>query len=325
MSNTPYPIAYEQLAEENSRMKTELDKLRLFYSELESTNNHLISATWRERDMKKKLAETIEELNKTKLIVENQNKRITESINYARKIQLAINATENDLGRLLPSSFIFYLPKDVISGDFPWLFHKEHYLYVASVDCTGHGVPGAMMSMIGNLLLNDIVKDQGTPLPSEILGRLHAAVVNTLKQEAPDSNSNDGMDIALVRIDLESKEIVFSGAHRPLLVDRKNGIETISADKFPIGGIQYKGKNRFTDHSLGMQPGERIFLFSDGMPDQIGGAEKRKLMLKGIRDHFSAHTGEPMETLRKGTEELFFSWKGEQKQIDDILVIGIEF
>ena len=323
--HTPVPYDYEKLAEENRQMKSELEKLRLFYSELESTNNHLISATWRERDMKKKLAETIEELNKTKLIVENQNKRITESINYARKIQLAINATENDLRSVLPESFIFYLPKDVISGDFPWLFRKDDFLYVASVDCTGHGVPGAMMSMIGNLLLNDIVKDDGIPLPSEMLNRLHIAVVNTLKQQAPDSNSNDGMDVALVRIDIRAGELVFSGAHRPLLVRRKDEMQTVSADKFPIGGVQYKGKNRFTDHFLKMAPGERIFLFSDGMPDQIGGPDKHKLMLKGVRDHFEAHRATPMEEVRKATEELFFAWKADQKQIDDILVIGIEF
>lgn len=320
--NTP---AYHELVEENRKMQAEMEKLRLFYSELESTNNHLISATWRERDMKKKLAETLAELNRTKMIVENQNKRITESINYARKIQIAINATEADLRKVLPESFIYYVPKDVISGDFPWLYVHGDYLYLAAVDCTGHGVPGAMMSMIGNLLLNDIVNSGEVYLPSYILGKLHTAVVNTLKQESPDSNSNDGMDVALVRINRESGELVYAGAHRPLVYQKDGEMHSLGADKCPIGGVQYKGKNQFNDHVIPMQKGDRFFLFTDGMPDQIGGPDKRKLMMKGLRDRLQEMAVMTMGGVCEGIDQLFKSWKGEQKQIDDILVIGFEY
>jgi serine phosphatase RsbU (regulator of sigma subunit) len=241
---------YVKLKGEKQALASELDGLKLYFAELEATNNHLVSATWREREMKKKLTETLGELNKTRQIVENQNKRITESINYSRKIQSAINPTEEDLLKYNPDSFILYLPKDVISGDFPWLFETGDYLYLAAVDCTGHGVPGAMMSMIGNLLLNDIINDGQVLMPSVILRRLHEAVVKTLKQDSSEGNSNDGMDIGLCCIDKKNQEVIFSGAHRPLFFMRDGVIEVISGDKFPIGGMHYKGLNKFTDHLL---------------------------------------------------------------------------
>ncbi len=131
-----------KLIEDNEQLTSELEGLKLYFTELEATNNHLVSATWRERDMKKKLAETLEELNSTKVIVDNQNKRITESINYSKKIQAAINPSENDIMKHFPNSFMLYMPKDVISGDFPWTYDAGDRLYIASVDCTGHGVPG---------------------------------------------------------------------------------------------------------------------------------------------------------------------------------------
>jgi serine phosphatase RsbU (regulator of sigma subunit) len=306
-------------------LQNELEKLKLFYSELESTNNHLVSATWREREMKKVLTNTLAELNRTQLLLETQNKRITESINYARRIQIAINSTELDLQGIFPQSFIFYIPKDVISGDFPWLKKQDNFVYVASVDCTGHGVPGAMMSMIGNLLLNDILNNNSYLLPSEVLLRLHNAVVSTLKQNQPDSNSNDGMDIALCRIDLLSNELVFSGAHRPLLHFSGNEIHTYQADKFPIGGIQYKGMNHYSDQVVKLVKGDSIIMFSDGLPDQIGGSEKRKLMTKGVREFFEKNRKKNSPELKDEMNKMFLSWKAENKQIDDVLLIEIKF
>lgn len=319
------PESYLLLQSEKESLKTELEGLKLYFTELEATNNHLVSATWREREMKKKLTETLEELNKTKLIVESQNKRITESINYSRKIQLAINPTEEDLIKFNSQSFIMYVPKDTISGDFPWLFEIGEYTYVAAVDCTGHGVPGAMMSMIGNLLLNDIVNDGSILMPSVILRRLHESVVKTLKQDSSDSNSNDGMDIALCCIDKGRKQIIFSGAHRPLFFMRNGVIEVYHGDKFPIGGMHYKNQNKFSDHVIDYCENDSMFLFTDGLPDQVGGTEKRKLMVKSIKSFIEENANTNMSALKEMMLNKFYSWKGDNKQIDDILMIGIKF
>lgn len=310
--------------EEKDKLSNDLENLKIHFSELEATNNHLIAATWRERDLKKKLSDTLEELNKTKDIVENQNKRITESINYARKIQLAINPTEADLIAHFPESFILYLPKDVISGDFPWLFNIGNYTYVAAVDCTGHGVPGAMMSMIGNLLLNDIINNGTIVLPSEILFKLHHAVVNTLKQNLPDSNSGDGMDISLCRIDKTNNEIVYSGAHRPLFLLKNDLIEIVNGDKFPIGGMHYKGMNSFTDQFMKYEKNDSIYLFTDGFPDQIGGLDKRKLLTKNLKSFIESQSKNEFIGLKDELLNFCKSWKGDNKQVDDILLIGVK-
>jgi serine phosphatase RsbU (regulator of sigma subunit) len=314
-----------QLQKEKEELAGELNGLKLYFSELEATNNHLVSATWRERDMKKKLAETIEELNATKIILDNQNKRITESINYSKKIQSAINPTEEDLQKHYPNSFILYLPKDVISGDFPWTYDNGDDFYVASVDCTGHGVPGAMMSMIGNLLLKQIVNDHSVQNPSEILKRLHEAVVKTLRQDESHSNSNDGMDMGLCRINKAKKEVSFSGAHRPLFLLRNGQVEIISGDKFPIGGMHYRGKNNYTDFVFTYAEGDSIFLFTDGLPDQVGGTEKKKLMTKNVKTIIESKAGLKMDQLKAELGAFLLEWKGDNKQVDDILLIGINF
>lgn len=313
------------LQKENEDLKAELSGLKLYFTELEETNNHLVSATWREREMKKKLSETLDELNNTRQIVETQNKRITESINYSRKIQLAINPTEQDLLTYNPDSFILYLPKDVISGDFPWLYQANDLLYLAAVDCTGHGVPGAMMSMIGNLLLNDIINDGNILMPSVILRRLHEAVVKTLKQDSSDGNSNDGMDIGLCCIDKKNRQIIFSGAHRPLYFLRDGLVEVFSGDKFPIGGMHYKGLNNFSDHTISYKEGDSMFLFTDGLPDQTGGLEKRKLMTRNLKQFIEENGKLEMQEFKTTLYSYLNEWKGTNKQVDDILILGIKF
>lgn len=308
-----------------AQLQEELDQVRIQLGELELTNNHLIAATWRERELKKKLTSTIGELNKTQLIVETQNKRITESITYARRIQQAITPSEEEIKSVLPESFMLYLPKDLISGDFPWLYKSGDYLYVAAVDCTGHGVPGAMMSMIGNLLLADIVNTEDVMLPSRILSRLHHAVVATLKQDIPNGNSNDGMDVALCRINLQTREVMYSGAHRPLFLYRDNLVEAHPGDKFPIGGTHYKGKNTYTDKKIEYRKGDVMFMFTDGYPDQSGGKEGKKLMIRNFKQLLETTPMNDMAEVKTKLHEFYLDWKGNTKQVDDILIIGIKF
>lgn len=313
-------------AEENKTLKEKMEVQKIMLAELEQTNNNLISATWRERDMKKQLKDAMDEIEKSKSIIELQNKRIAESINYARKIQLAINPTESDLKNSLPESFILYKPKDVISGDFPWFCKKNNSIYVAAVDCTGHGVPGAMMSMIGNLLLNDIINNSETPVTGSVLDDLHQAVVHTLKQKTSSSNSTDGMDIALLNILLNEKIVSFSSAHRPLYLIRNKVLIEYKGDKFPIGGIQYDRKRTpFTTTEIKAHKDDILLIFSDGLPDQIGGEEKKKFLSSRISEIAIEHSDKNMSALEKIYDNTITEWMSTTKQVDDILLIGIKF
>ncbi len=325
-------LDYDQLQDELTRQLAEKEKIqhemaqmKLFYAELEATNNHLVAATWRERDMKKQLADTLSELQRVQHVVEDQNRRISESINYARRIQTAINATESEIQHFFPESFVVYKPKDVLSGDFPWCFKNGDYLYVAAVDCTGHGVPGAMMSMIGNLLLKDIVNSPDMFTPAQVLFRLHEAVVNTLKQDVPGADCYDGMDLALCRIHLPTRELIFAGSHRPLLHLNHDGALLVDGDPYPIGGISYKGRGGFIDHQVNMQPGDAILIFSDGYIDQFGGPRNKRIMTKGLKEWVQTQQGKSMEAMRLFLDESFDHWKGDNRQTDDVLVVGIRF
>jgi serine phosphatase RsbU (regulator of sigma subunit) len=311
--------------EKNKNLDKEIEQIRIYFSEVEATNNHLIAATWREREIKRQLKEALEELNNTKQIVEKQNKRISESINYAQKIQFAINATETNLKEELPNSFIYYKPKDVISGDFPWYFKKGNDVFFAAVDCTGHGVPGAMLSIIGNLLLNNIVINHPQIKTSEILQRLHNQVVMTLKQKNPESFSSDGMDIALCKIDTINNKLYYSGAHRPLLFINKEGYSILKGDRFPIGGVQYKDQNKYTEQVLSYEKGDSVFIFSDGYPDQIGGQENRKFTTTQLLQLLTSLNEKEPNEIKTCLDRTYTKWMGLNKQIDDVLIIGVKF
>jgi serine phosphatase RsbU (regulator of sigma subunit) len=311
--------------EVNQKLTKEIETLQLYFNEMEATNNHLVAATWREREIKRQLKETLDELNNTKQIVEKQNQRISESINYARKIQLAINATENNLKEEFSNSFIYYRPKDVISGDFPWYFKCNDNIFFAAVDCTGHGVPGAMLSIIGNLLLNDIISNNPKKKTSEILESLHNQVVQTLKQNNPENLSSDGMDIALCKIDLKKRRVYFSGAHRPMLFVNKAGVHILKGDRYPIGGMQYKGHNTYTEQMVPYEKEDALFIFSDGYPDQIGGAEIRKFSSGQLNELLIQSSHLEAREIETNIDRAFTGWKGANKQIDDVLVIGVKF
>ena len=312
--------------EENKSLIEQLESQKIMLDELEQTNSNLISATWRERDIKKQLKDAMEEIEKTKSIIELQNKRISESINYARKIQVAINPTENDIKTYLPQSFILYKPKDIISGDFPWFYKKSDSLYIAAVDCTGHGVPGAMLSIIGNLLLNDIINNSESPETGVVLDGLHKAVVHTLKQKTSTSNSTDGMDIALLKIIPKKNEVCFSSAHRPLFLFRNNQLIEYKGDKFPIGGIQYDKKRvPFSNTTIQIEKGDLMLIFSDGLPDQIGGEVNKKFMSSRIAEIALNNSHLTISELEDKYNEEITNWMSNTKQVDDILLIGIKF
>jgi PAS domain S-box-containing protein len=273
------------------------------------------------------VAHDITQRKNIELEIEKKNKDITESINYAQRIQSAIIPDTKLIKQYIPNSFIFYTPRDVVSGDFPWFFVHEDSIYIAAVDCTGHGVPGALLSFIGYFLLNSIVDHDRALTAGQVLDMLHNGVRRTLRQDADDASARDGMDIALCRINYKRKELQFAGAHRPLYHISGDKLEEYKGNSKAIGGIppRRSEEDNFKNYVINYKPGDRIYFFSDGLPDQIGGDSGRKYQARRIRDAVLKYHNMTMEEIEKFFKEDFKDWKGDQKQIDDVLLVGIEF
>jgi serine phosphatase RsbU (regulator of sigma subunit) len=228
----------------------------------------------------------------------------------------------------VPHFSVFYRPKDIVSGDFYWFAYDDvtDRAILAAVDCTGHGVPGAFMSVIGYNLLNRIVIEQGIVDPDAILSELDRQVIFALKQnEFVGEQPNDGMDVALVSIDRSNKCVHFAGANRPFYYFDGRELKTINGDKFPIGGTQISNK-KFTVHSIVMHGPEKCYLYTDGYADQFGGPNMKKFSPKRIREWILAHASIPVYEQGRLLEETFDAWKGETEQLDDItiMVFGME-
>jgi len=259
------------------------------------------------------------------LEIQNKNKKINDSINYAKRIQNAILPNTRLINRALKDSFILYKPRDVVSGDFPWFVQVKNEIFIAAVDCTGHGVPGALLSLIGYFLLNDIVRSRRVTDPGKILDLLDEGVTSTLRQDQDDSATKDGMDIALCRINTDTQEVAYAGAHRPLYFMRQGVPDEIKGNKFPIGGGIFKNQTNFTTHKMLMQKGDSIYFCSDGYPDQFGGPEGRKMGPRRVRELIQQAYTQPMKEAIDLFNREWENWRGDQKQTDDVLLIGIKF
>ncbi len=257
--------------------------------------------------------------------IQNKNKKIADSINYAKRIQNAILPDNTIIRKNLPDSFILYKPKDVVSGDFPWYVQVGDIMYIAAVDCTGHGVPGALLSLIGYFLLNDIVRSRKISDPGKILDILDDGVTTTLRQDQDDSRTKDGMDIALCKIDTKQRKVEFAGAHRPLYIMKKGEMEEIKGNKFAIGGGIYKNQTNFTNFKVSLNKGDSIYFCSDGFPDQFGGPQNRKFGPKRLRQMITEIHKKPMQEAYDIFDKEWEDWKGEENQTDDMLLIGIKF
>ena len=269
----------------------------------------------------------ITDAKRIEMEIQEKNKKIQDSINYAERIQTSILPDTKFIRDELPKSFIFYKPRDVVSGDFPWFFKHENIIYIAAVDCTGHGVPGALLSFIGYFILNNIVDHPEELTAAEVCNKLHYGVRTTLKQDRVGAEARDGMDIAFCRIDIKKKEVQYSGAHRPLYHLRGTELTEYKGDRKAIGGIPHRSmpEKDFTNHTIQVEQYDKIFFFSDGLPDQLGGDENKKYSAKRIRDILTENSGFTMEEFNRYFEKDFYEYKGDGKQIDDVLLIGIEF
>lgn len=266
----------------------------------------------------------ITERKMIELEIQNKNKKITESINYAKRIQTAILPNNRVISKALPDSFILYKPRDVVSGDFPWFVQVKDEIFIAAVDCTGHGVPGALLSLIGYFLLNDIVRSRKITEPGVILDMLDEGVTTTLRQDE-DATTKDGMDIALCKINMHTREVEYAGAHRPLYIMRDGVMEEVKGNKFPIGGGIFKNQTNFTNTKLQLGKGDSIYFSSDGFPDQFGGPEGRKFGPKRVREIIERVHKQSMKEAMTAFDHEWETWRGDQKQTDDVLLIGIKF
>ncbi len=279
-------------------------------------------------NLEKKVEERTMEVTQQKHEIEKKNEDITASITYAKTIQAAMLPTEEEIAKFLPEHFILFKPRDIVSGDFYWFQHiGEDLLVIAAADCTGHGVPGAFMSMIGNDLLNDIVMARGIIKPDQILYELHKGVRYALKQE--ENKNHDGMDISICTLNLAHKKLLYAGAMNPLYYVQTNEnkqaqLVEVKADKKNIGGHQKEIERVFTSHEISIDQPTTFYIFSDGYQDQFGGENGRKFMVKQFRELlFSVHHL-PIVEQHEALNQTITAWMGaKHKQIDDILVMGI--
>jgi serine phosphatase RsbU (regulator of sigma subunit) len=262
-----------------------------------------------------------EEVEMQKQKIEEINKEMTDSINYAKIIQRSILPDPKEIMKVFPQSFGLYKPKSVVSGDFYWFTKKNDIAMIAAVDCTGHGVPGALMSMIGFEKLNEAVAHNLT-LPAEILSQLNKGVKTTLKQKESRGGSQDGMDIALCCFDLMKNILRFSGAQRPLWIVRGNDVLEFKSSKVSIGGTT-PDEQEFIAHEIQLQKGDSIYIFSDGFADQFGGSKGKKIMTKNFKETILTIQNVSFLEQEKILDKKLMEWQGNFEQVDDILVIGI--
>ncbi len=319
------------LSEQFNRM---IDQLEIYYEELEENVRHRTAEIMLQKEeiesnrdaiqeQRNILSEVNNSLQEAYLEIEEQKKHIEDSIHYARRIQMAILPPEDYVKELIPDSFILNMPKDIVSGDFYWLTEAKDKIMVAAVDCTGHGVPGAFMSIVGFNQLNYIINIKGITKPAHVLNAMNQGVTKTLRQTRVSSAVRDGMDICLVSIDRKTRMLEYAGAYNPLYIFHNNRFIKIDADKSPVGGYIGEKLTSFKNHEYAFSKGDMIYLFSDGYADQFGGADDTKFMIKRFKDLLFKIHNETVEDQKLILYQMHKDWKGDGYQVDDILVIGI--
>jgi serine phosphatase RsbU (regulator of sigma subunit)/Tfp pilus assembly protein PilF len=269
---------------------------------------------------KKHIAEILSHKNKE---ITHQKDEITDSINYARRIQDSILAPMHAVKDVIPESFILYMPKDVVSGDFYWVEEEGGYRIFSAVDCTGHGVPGALMSVVGFNLLNRAVKELHLTKPSDILRELDYGVNKLLRQSESGNTVKDGMDISLCSYLPEKRILQYAGAFNPLYMVRDGQLSQVKADKSPIG-VNIDGiVDNYTNHEFSMLPGDMVYLFSDGYADQFGGPLGKKYKYNQLRETLVRISGLPVNQQEDALRNEFAKWRGSLEQVDDVLIIGM--
>jgi len=253
-----------------------------------------------------------------------QNKEITDSIQYARRIQQVVLPGKRTLEKILPQHFIFFRPRDIVSGDFYYVEQKEELVVVCGADCTGHGVPGAFMSLLGLTFLNEIVNHEGVLKASEILNRLRSNIILALSHKEEAEQARDGMDLGLVVLDRQLHMLEFAGAYNPMILVRRGEVMEFKGDKMPVG-MHVGEEQPFTSQRVSLEDGDMIYLFSDGFPDQFGGEKGGKYKARPFKNLLAAISAEPVEKQIEMLDTELKTWMGKEPQVDDILVLGIRY
>lgn len=254
--------------------------------------------------------------------LERKNKDITDSINYAKCIQTAILPVPEEMDEALPGSFIFFRPRDIVSGDFYWFNTYSDKALIACADATGHGLPGAFMSIIGVTVLQDTLSLKEINSPSDVLFRLDREVRKLLSADKGDDNPRDGMDISICEVDLKSKEVRIASAMRPVIVFKDGEEMYLKGSRNPIGG-GYSEEKDFSMTTLQLSSGDMVFMFSDGYPDQFGGPEGKKFKISRFREMLAFLHDKPKDIQQNTLASTLDKWMGETSQIDDIIIMGI--
>jgi PAS domain S-box-containing protein len=254
------------------------------------------------------------------ILVKNQD--ITSSISYAKRIQEAMMTPFSILTEQYKNSFCFYKPKSIVSGDYYWMAYRHNRLVVACADSTGHGVPGAFMSMIGMSFLNKIVIEKGFVSPDIILNRMRMNIINHLRQDGSLSLAGDGMDMSVITIDPRNNKMEFAGAMNPIVIVRKNELIELKPDRMPVGYFDNEDRP-FTSTNINLEPNDQIYLYTDGYYDQFGGPSGAKMKSHRFKNILKKAAQEPIDRQQEFFENEFNKWKGEYPQVDDILIMGI--
>ncbi|OJJ15455.1 hypothetical protein BKI52_39255 [marine bacterium AO1-C] len=311
-------ISHEELSVKNDILKDQSVSLEKSYQEIKEKEEELRTSMHQLEEVQQILVQEKEKL-------EHQNKLITSSIKYAQTIQQAILPHKGVLNSLFSGYFVIYQPKDIVSGDFYWTIQLQQYVFVAAVDCTGHGVPGAFMSMIGSNLLNQIVSENGITDPGQILGELHLKIRSRLKQA--EKRNSDGMDICLCRIEKinhQQCEVLFAGAKRPLYYAHQNKIHKLKGDRMSIGGVQLETERIFSTHKLSLdRHKDTIYLSSDGFAD-IPNERRRNFGERRLLKALDAHKHKPMSMQKIALQETLSEFQGNTEQRDDITLVGVK-
>lgn len=272
--------------------------------------------------------ELVVEQERTKKILEdlkNRDKDITDSLNYAKRIQEAIMPPDDVVQSILPKSFVYFKPQGIVSGDFYWIHEEDDDLFVTVVDCTGHGVPGALMSIVGFELLVQAVNIKGLKKPAEILFEMNKGIRSTLRQSEDEDSIKDGMDVSLIRFNRKSNIVEYAGAFNPLYYVRDNQMEVVRGNRFPIGIFDGSQIKCFDNHEIEHKEGDVFYIFSDGYADQFGGPNNKKFKYKPFRDMLLDVSSKSFYDQQRILHERLVDWKGQNEQIDDICVIGFSF
>ncbi len=283
------------------------------------------------RNLEEKVKERTKEVVAQKEEIQQQQKEITDSILYAERIQRAVLPSDDYVKKILGEHFILFKPKDIVSGDFYWVAKIKKWLIIVAADCTGHGVPGGFMSMLGVAFLNEIVNNEEITQANYALNELRSYIIKSLQQTGKKGEAQDGMDIAFIAIDVNTNKMQFAGANNPLYMIRKNAntngqtdiLEETKGDKMPIGIQIIADLPSFTNHEIQLTKGDTIYIFSDGYADQFGGPQGKKFKNKQFKQLLIDIHKKDMTEQNAIFNKTFEDWKGELEQVDDVLVMGI--